>query len=297
MGVADFGASNAISTIGGIVGAVLGSGSKVAEQNFIPTDINKAVGDANSANLKNFDASANVAAKSNLFNTDQIKQMLSAIAPDWQKIVGQQEGVIQNQLSGNLPQGTQDFLTRAAASRGVASGVGGSPFGSNISLESLGLNSLGQIQQGFNNAQNWLASAQARLPNPMSVQSMFISPAQSIAVQQSNNQGQMQTNWLNSQIRAAPDPMMAAIGQAIASGAGNAGAAAGIGQGNWWNTATAANNGLQSNSGNSFSDMIQRANSGNGIGFGTRFDGSQSNSEFVSPDAGSTDLSSLAGMV
>ena len=213
----------AVAAGSAIAGGVMSAGSKPKVPDFKPLDIGAAQTQSLDTNLQNFSKASQLTSKTNAFNTDQIKQMLEQANPGSAGIIAQQRGVIQSELQGQIPQGAVDFLSRQAASRAVGAGVGGSGAGANFTLESLGLNSLGQIQQGFNHAQQWLAAGQQRIGSPMDVQSMFISPNTALQAQAQNNAGQFQQQWMANQIAAAPDPTMAAIGRGLSSFGSSAG--------------------------------------------------------------------------
>lgn len=201
--------------LGSLIAPVLMSGDKPTVPEFVPIDPSKEAAKAIKGNIANFDDIASLAAGVNRLSTDQIKSMLSAIAPEWQSIQGQQANLIKSELSGEVPQDVQDFIQRSAASRSVAGGYGGSGMAGNLTLRDLGLTSLQQTQQGFNHAQQWMAAAQSKVPSQFNAASMFVSPALQTQVAQGNAEFGFRRNWLQNQIDAAPDPLEAAYGQSL----------------------------------------------------------------------------------
>lgn len=308
MGMADYGASNTIATIGGIIGAALSAGDKPKVPDFTPVDLNKAQSDSAASNISNFDQISALAGKTNRFNTDQIKSMLDSVAPDWQGLVSKQRGLINSELSGQIPQDVQDAIFRGSAGRSLASGTAGSQFGRNLTARDLGLTSLDLTNRGFNHAEQWLAQAKSLTPPQFNVASMFVTPSQFADTQKYNNEGKFQHDWMQNLITAAPDPFLAGVGNAIAQGAGGAStqwqfgnamnaasqqrpSIGGFGTPGYMTPYTPGSGGIYEG-GNSAYDPISP-----GFGGGT-VDTSQSGGiwdSFSGSGAGSTDLMSMAG--
>lgn len=191
------------------------AGEKPVVPEFVPIDPSAEALKAIKGNIANFEDIASLTKSVNQLNTDQIKSMLSAIAPEWQSIQSKQAGLIQSELAGEVPQDVQDFIQRSSASRSLAGGYGQSGMAGNLNLRDLGLTSLQQTEKGFSHAQQWMQAAQSKVPAQFNAAAMFVTPGMQTQVAQSNNEFGFRRNWLQNQIDAAPDPLAAAYGQSL----------------------------------------------------------------------------------
>lgn len=122
------------------------------------------------------------------------------------------EGNIQSLLAGEIPEGVLQGLRRSAAERGAYAGTTGSGFQLGRELGSqLGL-SLDLTQRGLDSAQRWISQASAPT---FDVSSMFFSPQQRLSFEVQQQGAKYQRDLLAAQVKAAPDPATAALGQEI----------------------------------------------------------------------------------
>lgn len=119
----------------------------------------------------------------NLINQLNITAQQNANAariPNATALETQSSANIANQLSGQLPADVVNQLAQAAAERGVAGGISGSPNDTAAYLKALGLTSYDMTQQGQANLTSALGRNQAASTYDPS--SLIITPAQSAAI-------------------------------------------------------------------------------------------------------------------
>lgn len=75
-------------------------------------------------------------------------------------------GIVRSQMAGQLTPEVQRAVTDAANARGVAGGVGGSPFAGSVIARDLGLTTLNLQNQGVSNFGNLLGNYQQNLVAP-----------------------------------------------------------------------------------------------------------------------------------
>ena len=164
-------------------------------------------GKAISANIANLPSAQQLASSVNKFNSDEILKMLRAAIPGYDNMVGKASGVIQSQLSGEVPQDVQNLIQSKAAARAVGGGYGGSGLHGNLGLRDLGLTSLQMTQQGLNSASQWLQTMKATATAPQfNVASMFIDPATQLNFALADRTEKFNRNWMKNQIDAMPSP-------------------------------------------------------------------------------------------
>lgn len=124
------------------------------------------------------------------------------------------QGIVNSQLSGEVPADVQALIQRQSAARGMAGGYGaGSGLSQNNFLRNLGLTSLGQQQQGLSNFQ--ALAGLAPKPQQFDVTSMFFTPQQRLEFAFNDRSARFQRDLLNEQVEAAPDPATAALAKEI----------------------------------------------------------------------------------
>lgn len=208
-GAAGGAAGSIVSTIGNLIK------KKVKAPDFIPVDTSKEIGRATAANQANLPAIQQLASETNQFTQEQLLGALRAAIPDLEKINEQASKNLEAQLAGRLPEDVIGAINRSTAAQNQAAGVGGSQFGRNLTARDMGLTSLQLMNQGFANATNWLSNVRQNQVGPQfDVSSMFISPAQQIQVTAANNEGQMRSQFLKSQLDALQAPR-SIIGQGM----------------------------------------------------------------------------------
>jgi hypothetical protein len=89
----------------------------------------------------------------NDFNQEQqLKSIQKALEFALPGGLGKAQGIVNSQLAGEIPADVQAQIQRSSAARAISGGYGGgSGLGRNLTLRDLGLTSLQQQQQGFNN--------------------------------------------------------------------------------------------------------------------------------------------------
>lgn len=201
--------------LGSLIAPVLMSGDKPKVPEFVPIDPSAEAAKAIKGNIANFEDIASLTKSVNQLNTDQIKSMLSAIAPEWQSIQGMQAQNIKDDLAGKVDQSTMDRIRSFGASKAVGGGFSGSGL-ENFSIgEDYLKEILGRKDRGFSHAQQWMQAAQSKVPAQFNAASMFVTPGMQTQVAQQNTEFGFRRNWLQNQIDAAPDPLAAAYGQSL----------------------------------------------------------------------------------
>jgi hypothetical protein len=199
-----------------IKGALGGYGDKPKVPVYNPVDPTAEALAAIEGNQANLPAAQKLAASTNAFNLAQLQQMLRTIMPGYDNIQGKQSEIVQSMMRGEIPQDVQSAIVNQAASKAIGGGYGGSGAHRNLVARDFGKTSYDITQQGMDSAQRWMAqTAQMAQPSMMDVTSMFISPQQRIAYQFQNRENQFNRDWMANQIKAAPDPFMAALGDAF----------------------------------------------------------------------------------
>ena len=209
-------------TVLGVAGGAMSAGKKVRVPEYQKVDIegeqNKAIGQ----NLKSLPQSAELAAKTASADQDTLTSLLRRAIPGYDQMLQQSSSNINAQLRGEIPTDVSNAVLRSGAARALGSGLGGgSALGRNMTLRDLGLTSMGQQQTGLQNAMAFIQNQKATgMVNPMSAGSMFVSPQQRMAIRERENAAQFNRDLMAAQVRAQPDPMMAAIGGALSSAGG-----------------------------------------------------------------------------
>lgn len=254
---------------GALIGGAIGA---FGEKPVIPTlatiDPNQVQQQTVAGNLSNFSDIAKLASNVNTFNQDQLNALIDRALPGAR---GQIQQNISSQLRGELPADVQSAIQRSTAARAVSGGFEGSGFGRNLTARDLGMTSYGIISNSLSSAESWLSASRAP---QMDATSMFFNPQQRLGFLERQQQIQFQRDLMAAQVKAAPDPATAALGQEIdrffntaasvgmmaAGGAmgGGGGMGGGMGGGGGGMTSGGGMSGMSG--GNSFS---QAASSGN----------------------------------
>lgn len=192
------------------------AGDKPDVPGFKPVNTTDEMRKAIAGNLENFGEASKLGAQVNAFNMDQLMAMFRKNIPGFDAIQNQQSAAIQSQLKGEIPQGVADYIQNSAAANALGRGVAGSGFHRNLFQTGLVREGLMQTQRGLDSAARWIAqTASFTTPNMFNIGSMFVSPQERIAVATHDRDFRFQRDWLRNQIKAAPDPTAAAVGQAI----------------------------------------------------------------------------------
>ncbi len=173
----------------------------------MPVNAGAEAGKAIAGNIANLPAAEQLAGATNAFNQSELLKQIRSVIPNFDQLTGQIGKNTASQLQGQLPQDVIDQIYRHSGAVGVANGTGGSQFASNLTPRDLGLNSLQLMQQGFSNANSWLANVRQNATAPLfNPANMFISPAEQIQVTAANNAGQYNSQFLQNQLKAAQAP-------------------------------------------------------------------------------------------
>jgi hypothetical protein len=199
-----------------IKGALGGYGSKPKVPVYDAVDPTAEQLGAIAGNQAALPGAQKLAEQTNAFNIGQLQKALETIIPGYSSIKGKQSDIVQSMLRGELPRDVQDAVQQAAASRAVGGGYGGSGMNRNLVARDFGRTSFDITQQGLDSATRWMAAtASMAAPALMDVTSMFLTPQQRIAYSFQNKENQFNRDWMANQVKAAPDPFKAALGDAF----------------------------------------------------------------------------------
>ncbi len=133
-------------------------------------------------------------------------------------LTSQMEGQASQELAGQIPQHVQEQVQRSSAFQNLLSGGGGGMASANTA-RNYGLTSLDLINQGANlattagnAAQRWAGLASGMIMNPSG---MMVTPQQQAALTMQNNLYKQQTQQLQNNLNAAPNPVAAGISGTI----------------------------------------------------------------------------------
>lgn len=156
-------------------------------------------------NVANFSDISSLASTTNMFNQEQLNQMLESAAPGFRDIVSRSGSRISELLSGEIPKDVSDQIGRNAAYQSLSGGFGGSGMARNLVARDLGLTSLDIIGKGLDTGSRWAAMARANTADQFNPASMFITPEQRIQTTMFNRTGQFQRDWMKNQLDASDD--------------------------------------------------------------------------------------------
>lgn len=195
-----------------IKGALGGYGEKPKVPKFKPIDLTQEQSATIAGNASNLPASEALASRINLFNQSEYDKMLESSLPGYANIKSKISQNIQSELAGNIPEDVAMEIQRRSAAQSFSGGFAGSGMAKNLTARDLGLTSLNLTQQGLDSTMRWMS--QAKAPQ-FDVSSMFISPMQRAAFSTYERDTKFNRDWLKNQVAAAPDPFMAALGDAF----------------------------------------------------------------------------------
>ena len=157
-----------------------------------------------------------------------LEQGLRRAIPGYEGLVTGQRDVISDLLAGKVSGDVADRLRDRAAARGIATGTQGSQALDFSELRNYGLTSMDLQQRGLGAAQNYITQQyNTGMARPMSVTSMFMSPAARLAHESSERSMKFQRDFAAAKIAAAPDPRFVGVGKIASAAAGGWMAAAG----------------------------------------------------------------------
>jgi len=191
-------------------------GKKPVVPQLKPIDLGKEQGVAVQNNLNVLPEAEKLTEQSNLFSAEQVDKMLRRFTPDLDSITGQISSNLDSWLKGEVPEDVQRELMTSSAGRALEGGYAGSGMGRNLAARDLGLTSLKLMDEGLRSAESWMATT-ARLyePHMMDVKSMFVTPEKQASFDVNERNAKFNRDWMASQIKAMPDPVMNAVYQAV----------------------------------------------------------------------------------
>jgi hypothetical protein len=193
-------------------------GSKPAVPKVTPLDLGTEQSKAIGNNISQLPQAESLVSSANQFSSEQITQMLQAAIPGYSNMTQTASSDIQSELSGQIPSDVSQAVTESGAAKSMSGGYGGSGMNRNLVARDLGLTSLALTQQGLSSAESWIKmSDQLYSPSMMNVSSMFVTPAQQASFDVEERNTQVQQQWLQNQISAMPDPVLAGIKSTIDS--------------------------------------------------------------------------------
>lgn len=157
------------------------------------------------ANANVLDDAAELASNVSDKDTQTLMNQMESFLPGFSNLTGKAASVIDNYLSGQIDQGTQDSMARRAAERGISTGTGGSQFSGYGELSNYGTTMMQMQQQGLQMFQSSQDAAR-RMVNPMSATAMFQTPNQRAALVQSEADREASLMSHNNSLAAMGDP-------------------------------------------------------------------------------------------
>lgn len=173
----DSGAIGGMAQAAGSIMDFVGTLMKGKPPKYQPVDLATAAQEGVTFNRQVLPQAEAMATDVNAFQQKQVLDALKTAIPDYEKLMGEQKGVIEDMIAGRLPSSVVDEIQNKAAAFGVSSGTAGSDFAGAAGLRQLGVNMLNYAQAGLTSADRWLKTAYSMTRSPiMDVTSMFISP-------------------------------------------------------------------------------------------------------------------------
>lgn len=208
----------------GLISTLIAPPSKPKVPPFVPVDTTAEQAAAISGNLKNLPAAEQFASQLNSFLGSEWLKSTEIGFPQFKQVSENIGSNIASMTAGEIPQEVQDLIQRNAAVKSLYGGYGGTGMQSNMTGRDLGLTSFDLMGRGQDAATRWMAAT--RSPQ-VDLSSMFISPSDRIRTTQWNKEFSFNRDWTKSQIKAMPDPFLAALGNSLDSMVGGAASAAG----------------------------------------------------------------------
>jgi hypothetical protein len=169
-----------------------------------------------SGNQAALPGSEELAGDVNQFNVDQRRSMLGA---DYWKLKNQGDSVLGSWLGGQLSPDVGSAIRRGSNVRAQSGGYGyGGPGSMKDYLEG---RDIGRGADEFQaRAMGILpgymgATTAIQMPKQFDPVAEFISPGQQMDAQQWNEENRFKRDWLNNQMKALPDPLMAALANTV----------------------------------------------------------------------------------
>lgn len=214
----------ALGSVGSLLGGLFG-GKKPKIPELKPIDIAGEQQQAIKQNIAALEPATSLAEKTTAAEQSILEQQLERAIPGYKQLIQQASQNIGAALRGELsPEATRN-LQRFSAGQALTRGYGGgSGMGLFDAVQNYARASEARQQQGLGQAMQFIGSQRsAGMVQPMSVSSMFVSPAQRLQLAQQQQQLQYQRDLTAAQVAAQPSPMQQAFGSALSGFAGQVG--------------------------------------------------------------------------
>lgn len=216
----------------GLISTLIAPPSKPKVPPFVPVDTTAEQAAAIAGNIKNLPAAEQFASQLNSFLGSEWLKSTDIGFPQFKQASDNIGRNIVSQTAGEVPQDVQDWLQRSAAVNSLYKGYGplggGGSLGPSMGLDefgrNFGLTSLAIKREGQDAATRWMAAT--RTPQ-VDLSSMFMSASDRIRTTQWNKEFSFNRDWTKNQIKAMPDPFLAALGNSLDAMVGGAASAAG----------------------------------------------------------------------
>lgn len=214
------GAIIAGAAVAGVAGSVLSATKKGPKIPGLP-DSTTAPGAAASANLAAFPTISALADKTNAYNQKNLDARLEDVYPGYKDALKNTGNAITDWTSGRLSDDAVAELYRTGAAQSVTGGYGGSPRANFNNARNILQTSTDLQKTGIGALQSWLQTAKGTLTAPQfDVTSMFLTPGQKIAGDESQFQRQLAQNQVDAYNEAATARLLTGIGSTVSSATG-----------------------------------------------------------------------------
>lgn len=180
-------------------------GTKQRPTSRTPVSLDEEQAAAIKGNKENLDDIKSLAAEASAADTDTLINEIEKFFPGFSSMTGKASEVVGNYLSGTISDDMQKQMADRAAARGISTGTAGSQFSGFQELRNYGTTMMAMQQQGVQ-MMNQAAQVARSMVNPMSVTSMFQTPAQRAQLAQSESDRAAEIDSHNAALAAAPDP-------------------------------------------------------------------------------------------
>lgn len=200
---------------GALVGGALGAFGKKPKIPQLPRlDVGTVQREATTANLAALPGLEQLTTAVNRFNVDEISRMLKQALPGFTGALRRTTETAGALGRGEIPEDVSRAVQSSAAARSLGGGFAGSGFSRNLVARDLGLTSLQLTGEGQNRLMGLGGFAGQMFPR-FDFTTAFITPQQKLAFDFQQNLAQWQRDLLAAQVKAAPDPATAELGEAM----------------------------------------------------------------------------------
>ena len=190
----------------GLLSSIFGKRPKVPP--FEPVSIDEAQLDAIEGNIAATGPAASLAQYQQSADQEVLEQGIRKAFPKYDEYVSGTQNVIQQLMSGEVPEQVRQQVQNTRAAMGVARGGAGSQRLQFSTARDLGLTSLDLTMRGLQTGSQFFQQQRnLGMAQPMSVTSMFQTPAARLAHTTSERSMEFQRNLMHEKIQAAPNPI------------------------------------------------------------------------------------------